>query len=280
MSIEEPTTAEAAVVGHYATAAVEPQSVEPGGIYSVVVPEGGEHMLLDLTAQRDAREAHPQRKKGTVSAFDGEAFALLVKDIGPSDGVTRIYGDPKNLSLTAVLNDDVGDGGVPGWRDHRICFTVQRTKAWQTWLDGQGAKEQVAFAEHIENQRADIVRPSAADMLEIAQTIEATIAAQFKSGARLKDGARQLTYHEVIEGKAGREGQLEIPDTIGLVLVLFEGGEPTEVEARIRYRIEAGRLKIGYVIPDADDHERSAFDGICDRVEAALEQPIILGRPA
>lgn len=281
MTTDTDSTLDAQVLADLAFAAAAPEPLDPDGLYSITVPEGATHEILDLAAERDARADRPRRRRGLVTAFDGDALVELVTQLGPEHGTVRLYGNPRAMTVTAVLNDDQanGDGGG-GWRDHRVSFEVQRTRSWLTWTNGQGLGEQQKFAEHIEECRADIITPDAAEMLEIAQTFEASISATFSSGARLRDGARQLAYVEVIDGKGGNEGRLEIPEAMTVRLIPFEGGEPLDLVARIRYRIVSGRLQIGYSLHGWEDHEREAFDGICDRIEAALGSPILLGRPA
>lgn len=266
------TLPENAVIAELAHRAAGPSELEPGKVY--LLPNG---QALDLLDSEDTRLARPRRRTGLVVAHDAESFGTLVRDLGPEHGVVRIYGDPFERSFTAVLNDH--DGDQPGWGDHRLRLTVRRTESWRRWVDGQGLMDQHAFAEHVEMLRGDIADPPAADMLEIAQTIEATIDAQFRGGARLKDGARQLAYVETVNATAGSEGHLTVPDSMLLCLAPFEGGDPVNVEARIRFQIRSGKLSIGYVLHRVDEIERAAFSDLRAVIETSSGVAVVLGTP-
>jgi len=103
--------------------------------------------------------------------------------------------------------------------------------------------------------------------LEMAETFEASKSVQFKSGNRLKDGQRQLTYVETIDARAGTSGSVNIPDSILLNLSPFDGADPVVMGARIRYRIDGGNLRIGYVLDRPDLVLRSAFDAVLEGIE-------------
>lgn len=271
---------ESEVIAELAVGYVGPRPVGDGGLHAITVPEGATVRLIDPDEEQEARQPHPPRRKGTVTAYDADSFARLVNDLGPRDGHSRIYADPDDLRFVAVLNDHEGDGLRPGWGDHRVHLAIQRTPSWKAWRDHAGLGAQEEFAEHLEDHRADIADPPAADMLELAQTFQATIGAKFSGGARLHNGERHASYVEEVQGSAGRSGQVPIPETMTLRLVPFEGADPVEVEARIRFRIRDGRLAIGYVLHRADEIERAAFDQVRASIESNTEGVLaILGRP-
>lgn len=274
------TLPEAAVVAELATRSAGPHRIGDSDLYAVALPEGGQLQLVDLVPAQELRADRPPRRKGTAHTYDADSFSALVTDLGARDGVARIYASPDDLGFTAVLNDDDTGGGDPGWRDHLVVFALGRTRSWQGWIDGQGLRTQEEFAEHIEDHRADIADPPAADMLELAQTIQATIGAKFSGGARLHNGERHASYVEEVQGSAGRAGQMAIPEAMTLRVVPFDGNDPVEVEARIRFRIRDGRLAIGYSLHRADEIERQAFDAVRARIENGTGMLTVSGSPA
>lgn len=257
------------VIANLAHRAAGPTQLDIGQVF--LLPNG---QVVDTLESELLRADRPRRRRGSVDVYDVDSLLRLVTDLGAEHGAVRIYGAPGAMQFVAVLNDDDGQAG---WADHRIVLQVRRTPEWQRWRDHQGLGDQASFAEHIERCRADIVAPPAADMLEIAQSFQATIDASFRGGARLKDGARQIGYVESVNATAGQEGHLVVPDAMSLRLRLFEGGGLAEIEAPIRFRIRSGALSIGYELHGVEEAERVQFDAMRAIIEAEAGVPVVLG---
>lgn len=245
-------------------------------LWSVVVPAGASSVVINTDQILETSRPTPRRKKGVVALTTPASLSQYV-DAHKGDG-TEIYADWRARRATAVLNDH---GGHAGWGDHRAVLTLMATPEWTTWtaLDGK-YMSQVEFAEHIIDTTADVVDPPAADLLEMAETFTATKTLNFKSGNRLKDGQRQLTYVEVVEAQAGAAGNVTIPDSILLRLAPFDGAEPVEMGARVRYRINDGALRLGYVLDRPDLVLRTAFAAVVEGIEARTGITALWGTPA
>lgn len=262
-----------------ATAAAEPHLFQDG-LYGVVVPAGAQHKLLDLQTYED----HPRRKAGTVQAHDSEAFTRYVLKHGLTQ--TEIWADEENTSIVAVINahDGVTGDGLEdhaGWGDHRVLLKVRKTPAWNAWVATDGKwMNQEQFAEHIEDRAIDIAKPSAADMLELAQSITGTIGVTFESSKRLSNGETQLAYKESVDAKAGHRGQLEIPSHIELGLIPFQGAPAYKVRARFRYRINGGQLVLSYALERPEDILREAFTDVVEAISGGLtDRDVLMGWP-
>ncbi len=269
--VQSDGTAEAAVVAVLASKATKPHELRPGRLFAH--PEA-QH-LIDL----ERYNVRPHRRKGLVIALDAASFARLVTDLGPDDGRSAIYADIETPNVTAVLNDHDAEAG---WGDHRVVLPVVRTRQWQRWLARDGRiGDQVEFAQHIEDNLADIASPPGADLLELAQTFEAATSAEFTSGARLHDGSRQLRWVEKVEARAGQQGQINVPEKFTLVISPFEGSDQISVTARLRYRVRNGQLAIGYQLHQPEDVERAAFNSVVVVIGAATGiEPYLAKAPA
>lgn len=257
---------EAEAVAYLAEMAATPHPIIAGTVEAIVIDSGHRLEISD----HERLLPRPRRRHGRVTALDADSFARLVVDLGATDGRACIYADVQELVLTAILNDHEAESA--GWRDHRISLSIVRTPQWKRWLslhDKLG--EQTTFAQHLDENLADIVDPPGADLLELAQSFEATVDAQFKSAARLKDGARQFTYSETIDARAGKDGQLVVPEGFTLSIAPVEGADPVVVKAKLRFRLSAGHLTIGYVLEDPQGVERAAFDDVVAKVETQTE---------
>lgn len=256
--------------------------------YTIVVPgsgdEAGEVKLIDLDAERDAFEySHrPRRKAGIYKVHDADSFvAYLAKH---ADADTEVWADHVAAKITGVL-DAHGNAGPTDARHeaHRVEFAVLLTEAWKAWTERDGKLITLdAFAELIENRLIDIRRPSAADMLELAQHFHATTDSTFKAGSKLVSGERHLEFREQIDATAGRDGTLPVPETFDLALQPFEGADAFKVTARFRYRINNGQLAVGYKLERPEDVIREAFTTVVAAVQEGvsgldLNSPILLG---
>lgn len=263
-------SADSAVVRDLAVAAVAPHELLPG-LRAFVLPDNSRVHLVDT----EEFEGAPRRPAGrTLTVRDEASLIALCAELGTR---VRVYADPVARVLTAVLNDDV-DGSTPGWRDLRVTLGLVHTVEWKRWTDHDGKLlPQREFAEHIEECLSDIVEPVGADMLEIAQTLEATTRANFRSSVRLTDGQRQFLYNEDTSASAGQSGELVIPETFVLALRPWKGrGGRFRVEARLRYRVTDEGLRLGYRLIDIDKILDAAFQEILDEI-TAHELDVIIG---
>lgn len=260
-----------------AIASCVPQPLDDAApLYSVVVPEGGEHVVVDVGNLLAAYQDTPRRKKGSVALTIPASLTQYVNRHKVPG--TEMFADWRQRKVVAVLNDHDTDG--PGWGDHRAVLTLVPTPEWMRWTAHDNKYlSQVEFAEHIIDTTADVVDPSAADLLEMAETFEATKQVNFRSGSRLKDGQRQLNYVETIEAQAGRHGDVTIPDAILLNLSPFDGADLVALSARIRYRIDSGSLRIGYVLDRPDLVLREAFAQVTSGVEEQTGITALWGTP-
>lgn len=145
-------------------------------------------------------------------------------------------------------------------RSFRRQLWIGKDRKWQSQVD---------FAQHIEEGQPDIVNPPAADMLELAQTLQANRAVKFRSSQMISNGQRQFTYEETIEAKAGAKGHLDVPTTFTLGIRVFEGMEHGDaVNARLQFDMADGALRFKYLLDRPHDVIRLAFGDVVASVEA------------
>lgn len=219
----------------------------------------------------------PRRSRGISVVHDASSFVTAVKQRWTYDesGEPRvvIYANEADRELVAVLNDDVGD--EPGWRDYRVSLGLRVTPEWQHWKSRDGRlMAQADFAAHIEDGVNELVDPSPAAMLELAQTFHATTSAAFKSGTRLASGQVQFRYEETIDASAGGDGTVAIPEQIKLIISPFYGAPRYEVTARFRYRLTRGEFTLGYQLDRPHRMELAAFADVRKQVTDDLPEAI------
>lgn len=252
-----------------------PTEIDPEKHY--VMPVAGEGSVEFILPAEEALLAAPRRIRGTTAAYDADTFGALCAKYGTA--ATEVFGDPGRFTFTAVLNADAGSD-APAFRDHRVELPLRHTKAWIAWtgIDGK-MLSQVEFAEFIEARMGDVTRPSGAEMLELATTLEQSSAVQFKSAVALGSGVRSLTYEETATARAGETGQLEIPKDIEIGVAPFEDGDAFRVTARFRYRIRSGQLSLGVVLDRPEDVVKEAFSSFSEQIAQAADRTVLLGSP-
>lgn len=249
--------------------AVGAQQLEPGIYY-----DGLTHQLVDI---RDAlwleAQRVPARKTGTSTVTDIPSFVHAVAKHGLPQ--TELWAQDSTSSIRAVINAHEPASGSAGHGDHTISLQLQKTPDWTDWAAADGKLfDQLAFAEFVEDHLPNFVNPTSADMLELAQTFQATTKVDFASSQRVKSGETQLNYVEQQNATAGKKGQLAIPDTFEIALQPFERGSTYKVSARFRYRITNGDLRLGYRLTRPKDVLRDAFDAVVTQVAEKTKRDI------
>ncbi|MGN6609962.1 MAG: DUF2303 family protein [Jatrophihabitans sp.] len=243
------------------------------------VLEHGQHLeKVDFEQYAD----QPSIKRGTVLVTDAGSLIEYTKRHRHAKGTT-LWGDLDKGRVIAVLDDHmIGDASAmgAGWAEHRAVLTLTETPDWKHWAGADGKlMSQASFAEFIEDGATAIIKPAAAEMLEIAQTFHAKTGVDFKSSTRLSSGETQLRYEESTNATAGKAGTIDIPSVFTLGLEPFDGSPRYELVARFRYRIVNGQLALGYKLQRPDLVRKQAFADITAEISTATELPVLAGTP-
>jgi len=258
-----------------ARASVVATKIETVGSVAIYATPGRDGGVSLQTVSLETGLATPARKRGNVQVFDAASFnAILAANEG---GNTTIYinRDVDAPAIVAVLNGN-GETG-PGWGDFRAEIVFRFTPQWKKWkaIDGK-MLPQVAFAEFIEENIGDIVSPPGADMMEIAQDLSVKRSVDFKSGVRLQDGRLQFQNIENIEAQVG-SGQIGIPQSITLGLAPVYGLPPFKIDARLRYRVEGGKLTLGIKLQRVEDIMAAVVNDMVGGTVASEGRPAVVG---
>ena len=191
----------------------------------------------------------PHRERGTAKLQNAVSFIEYV--IGSKTDQTKLFytADSNAAKFTAVFNGHApAMQPTPGWHDHIATLTTLHSEEWKRWHAHNGQPfTQEKFAEFIELNRLDIIEPSAARMLEIANTFQAKKEVSFNRAIRQQTGEQKLEYTENTVGTAGAAGSITLPDTFTIAVPVFVDTVRDTVQAYFRYRIgNEGKLSISY----------------------------------
>lgn len=237
--------------------------------------EGKPFLILD-GAVRDMSEylALPVRAKERIALGDVESFIAYVTLFKQSG--TRIFyqARPEGCNMRAILDYHLGGGGddtLAAWCEHLADYTFPLTPEWQELVTKNMKKQsQQDFAEMVERLRHIWATPAAADMLEIARSLEAKTEGTFKSGLRRSNGDRELIFTTATEARAGAEGKVEIPESVNIAVAPFLNGSVITIEAFLRFRITEGRLAFELELVRPHDVINHAVREVVDKVEGAI----------
>jgi uncharacterized protein YfdQ (DUF2303 family) len=252
-----------------------------------VVPSGWAEKIHDLEQYAE----FPRRKKANPTFQTTESLARYINDHRTPG--TTVYADPDHLKIVAILDDHIPsrtDASNAQHRTHQATLTLVRTPGCERWINAHGKYlDQVVFAQMIEDGITEIATPPGAELLEIAQTIQSSTTVDFRSGHRLATGQTSFTYAETGDARAGQAGELVIPEMITLVFVPFFGAAPVQIDARLRYQIREGHLKLGVWLVRHVEILREAFELEAGRLGDLTEEtdsdgptgvlPILYGTP-
>jgi uncharacterized protein YfdQ (DUF2303 family) len=173
----------------------------------------------------------------------------------------------------------------PHWSEHRVDFILETTPEWVRWL-GICAKDldQKSFAEFLEDNAADVAdpggperTPSAADLLQLATTLQIKTDIRFASGINLSNGQIQLRYEEMIDGSWGGEARMSVPQCFWIGVVPFRGGLRYLVKIRLRYRGSSGKANFRLEIERPHKVVEAAFNDTKHTIEEATGLAVWVG---
>lgn len=267
------TNGEAQTIADVALRTAPPAELEPGKYYAFHTTSGVQK--VDLTGPEHTGKL--TRKTGTTTVRDADSFlAYWTKH---HDDASEVYADSDRLTITAVLDASTAD--EPRFGGHRLHLSLRETTAWKQWTQQDNQlMDQETFAEFLEDHVPELLEPSSADMLEIAQSFQANTKVDFQSANRLSSGQRQFQYIETQTTKAGQKGQLTVPETFTIGLVPFEGSDGYKLTARLRFRIGQDKLRLGYKLDRPDEIRKTAFADVVKAIGEQIDTAVMNGTPA
>ncbi len=227
-----------------------------GGSWALVPPGYSVRDLQDL-------QRHPNRVRGDMTFTTPAALASYLDRFTEEGGAwghdALLTVNYQKATIRAAL--DYSDADQARHHDHHAAYQAQIGRKFQKWRDMCGkAHTQVALAMFLESRAVDVVKPDAADVMEMVLRFEATKTVEFKQSTRLQDGARQFTYVEDTQ----QRGQITLPDHLIILAPVYEGLAPQPIKLWLRYRIEDAKLRLVMEVHAEDEVMRHAFERCVD----------------
>lgn len=237
------------------------------GTPAIIVPEG---CTLETFEGLRKNPARVERIQSVTSA--ASFLAYFNRFANPS---STIFVDVEKAKINGIIDfhgPQAGAEPIPHFCSHRVTYDCPLTPEAKKWFDSNRQQmNQTEFALFIEDGLLEIAEPAGAQMLEIASTLHAKTAVNFRSGVRLDNGQVQMTYEESVQGQAGTAGQLSIPQKIVLHLRIFRGDDVAyRLEANFRYRVKEGKLTMWYELIRPHVAREDAVKTIVKAIETGI----------
>lgn len=246
-------------------------------VFVVHTAPGGSVQVIDPEKSTEWRAGRPRRKTGRYTAHSPASLVAYVQRHLTDD--TEVWADTVERRIVAVID---GHGiAAPGHHEHTMTLGVDRSASWKRWKAAdQRLMTQAQFADFIEQAADEVVDPSAAVLLDIAQTVTGHRNVQFESAERLDNGDMSVVWKEDTTAKAGKDGKLTIPSHLTLRIRPFVGAAPAEVKASLRHRVTKEGVTLGYALLNPDGIEEAVFDAYVSRIAGDLGAtiPVFYGK--
>ena len=239
-----------------------------------LVPDG--YTVLELP------RAHvPERPRAIVRLRDAASFVRYFND--HKTDYSRIFAGLDPALFLAVFDEfsavTPGDAGVwpqADWREFRAAFSVPPSREWLLWhAANRKPMSQVSFAEFLQDNLPDVVQPAGADLLELALNFEAAQSGTYVATQRLQDGSHNLQWR----ADNNASGTVKLPEHITLMIPVFENEAPSELQARLKYRVKEGNLSLWFVLVRPHKVLEAAFRSAWERIADGTGAVILLGSP-
>lgn len=207
------------------------------------------------------------RTSVTLRTLDDLAGYVATK-ADPTDPDRRpvVFCDRRSMRITAIL--DYHGAGKPSWLRHRASVQLEHSPQWKTWIERNNkAFTQVDFAEFIEDNLADIHRPTGAELLTVAENLIAVKTETFKSGRVLQNGDFEFSWTNETRGDVSTK----VPKEFSVAIPVWDRSKmAVEIPVTLRYRVEGGQLYFVYKLKNPDRVVDRTWDGDCDALLSAM----------
>lgn len=243
----------------------------PNGGQAVVIPEGYRaHTFAPL------EEPLPRIRQG-VTFHDQKSFVSYVNRYKVD--ASRLFAEPGFLAQGSAHVVGIIDYHQPTSADygvHVANYAPRYSDQWTFWRKAcQQELSQVAFAELIEEARADISDPLAANLLDIVRTFKANKKVEFDSVVYQPGGDVKLAFSEQTQ-QQGSSGAL--PEKMTLGIPVYFRGTVYAVPVFVRYRVGQGAVKFQLKMDRADVIEDAAFSELTEAIARDTAIEVYLGR--
>jgi uncharacterized protein YfdQ (DUF2303 family) len=246
--------------------------VTPDARVFMILPEGV--TAKEVTDPHNLIVPAPGRIKQKVELLDKDSLSEYI--IRHRTDSTIIFADPFDDTFSAQI--DWHGAEEANFIEHRATLKLQRSEEWKRWSGISGKLlPQMEFAQFLEENAADVLRPSGADLLEVAKDLSARRNVNWKSAIRLDNGDEAFGYAEETVAQA-KSGQIDVPRMFVLQIPVYMNEPPLEVNAFLRWKLDSGALGIGIQLHRPVFIQQAVFNRIGQDIAGRTDRQVLTGR--
>lgn len=194
-----------------------------------------------------------------------------------------------HLAKPLQLVDGSGPPEVlaPGarWGSHKVTLKASPSLAYAKLLEiDSKLMAQDEFARWVEGMARFATSHAAADLIELARTLQLTSKGAFKTFDDDFSGSVGFVYDVQVRADAGSaERRLTVPQEIVFQVALIDGLDEVPVPVKFLYRVPAevgGKVQVGIKIIDRLWLEKAAIDTVAAKLHADTELDVFVGSNA
>jgi len=267
--------------------AVHPPVTNPDGSVTHFIGEGVHGVrcaalnpALPDFVQQDEVMVEPKSFAAYITAFKSPT-AICRASLGSNSIVAVLdYHGRARMHVDAQRDAPASDNdaAVPGRSVHTVkllCPFDLDYARWRPVFAGKQAFDQDELARFLEDMIHTIAEPTAGDLTEAIADLEIVRHVHFKSARNDRNGNISIAYQELdAEDVPGRDGKLTLPESVTIVVPIFQGGNAVALVAKLRHRMDKGVMAFSLIVPSIDVKEREAFRAIGDGVAADTDTPV------
>lgn len=266
----------------------------------VVVAAPNEIEIHSMQHILDASLMKPVRLRGTSRHETLDSFVEHVNAFKDA-ARTVIFATHENGQLTAVYNYHTLE--ETSFNDHRAQYQMVVSKEWRRWSEQDGkTMTQAQFAAFIEDNALDLIVPptdGSKDADKAIMGLAKTLNSKYASPSQMMELARGIKIHESASASAAYDMQtgdmvieyattstprskdgnkLTPPGMFLLGIPVVMNGAAYRVSARLRYRMQDGKVVWFYQIYKPEKYLKDAFDDICVQAKEKTDTPLYHGQ--
>jgi uncharacterized protein YfdQ (DUF2303 family) len=163
---------------------------------------------------------------------------------------------------------------TPAPSKHALTRTFKKDRKFVAWKQRNGQQQtQAQFVEFLEDHLDDVRDPNQADLLRSIVQFKAFRTANCASAVDLSSGDVQFQFTQETKGVAG---QAVLPERILIEVPVLEFERAWKIAARLKYRLNEGKLVFWFELIRIEDVEDEAFRTAVDDLSKEIGAGILL----
>jgi uncharacterized protein YfdQ (DUF2303 family) len=197
---------------------------------------------------------------------------------------TSLFADIMVNRIVAVIDyhgEALTDGEPTARRGaHKATLDLQHSVEWKLWSDINGKMlGQLEFARFLEENAADIDKPSGADLLETCRDLQATRKVDFRKAVRTDSDNESFEFVDETSASSKKNGSVEIPTRFELRIPVYFGGQTYSIGAFLRWKLEEGEgLKLGIKLHNPEHIRQAVFKEVVATAADQIDRPAYYGK--